>query len=712
MAKNIYGEMFDQLSVPARLEPENIARMLDEHMAANTKRSTITVSSSDNDIKKASPRRSHSAAYRAIMSVAACAVLVLGLMRYMGVDEPEVITEEPSAGNYASDYSDIHKTFQQYYVDDSDKQTLDSAIAEIEHAYNEAQGDQATVQIAEDPAVTEQTDATQLPVTDTQAPVTEPVAEDPVTVTDVEDVEEIEEEGIVLPDMSGFDLDHGIVMDGDRIFVRDGNDIRVLTSVNGIVSYNGAVEMLAQANENKELIEFYVVGNRLAAVYSVETAQPVADVEPSEEVVSDSVLDEIMGNAYAEVTENVIKHSVEVSVYEFIDGIPYQVYSYSQCGSFVEVEQTDGSVYVITDYNDYRLSPIVGVDDLDSYVPTYCVNGVKMFLEPSDILIPSRVTTTDYTVISGISVASPYVNVSVQALLGYEGRTVVTDGAVYIFGYEVANTSSTSVEKFKLTDGTVMHDGFEVIDGVALSGDGITYDGETIIISTLADTELGYVTTVRAYDESLEIISKVDFPAFLTKAQRDGSKIYLNGSDAAYAVDFEDPAAPVLIGITGEKDVSETLVEFEDGYVILTQTADGSLVLSKIIEDVNGDLSVCYDSIVFSGADVSSKALTNNDVLYVNGDLVGVPYGYFDGYDYCYTYALYRSVGNAFEFVGKFESHETDAAFEMGKAVEKDGVLYVFSEGRVYAMAAGSDALALISRADMIYSAYSGHNAW
>ena len=67
MAKNIYGEMFDQLPIPERLLPENIAKMLDEQASVVTKRSEITVSVSSEKVKPIP----HSVRYRAIMSVAA-----------------------------------------------------------------------------------------------------------------------------------------------------------------------------------------------------------------------------------------------------------------------------------------------------------------------------------------------------------------------------------------------------------------------------------------------------------------------------------------------------------------------------------------------------------------------------------------------------------------------------------------------------------------
>ena len=65
----------------------------------------------------------------------------------------------------------------------------------------------------------------------------------------------------------------------------------------------------------------------------------------------------------------------------------------------------------------------------------------------------------------------------------------------------------------------------------------------------------------------------------------------------------------------------------------------------------------------------------------VNG-YVGVPYGYFDGYDYCYKYELFRLTAEGFVRAGHIESHETEDAFEFGRARLAGGMLYIFSEGR------------------------------
>lgn len=710
MAMNIYGELFDQLTIPERLEPDNIAKMLDEHMAAQGKRSAIVVTeSSSKPVKATKPSKSsHSAAYRAIMSVAACAALVLGLMRYMSNEAP-VNVEVPTPGSYASDYEDIHKTFQKYYVDDSNKTTLDTAIAEIEHSYNEADSEVDSDEVKDTPIVT--TIPEENTPTDTTVSTPE---EQPEEVTPDEVDEEFIDEsvGVILPDISGYSIDTGIVADSGKLFVREGNAIRVFTTTPTLDLY-AYIQPVCADNEIKTLVDFSVVGDRLAVVYSVETIEAYTASEELEGNIeeTDSVLDAIITGTYSDdELVGSVSYSVETVIYQLDGDIAYIGYTQTQSGEYVGSVACDGGVYVVTDYSDYRNSPLVGVDDLDSYVPTYTVNGVKMHLAACDIFIPARITTTDYTVISGISLTKTQPETSIQALLGYEGRIILSDSAVYIFGYETETVTGTSVEIFTLTDGVVSGGGYAVLDGLALSGDGITLIDDLVVVSSIGDAGNGYYTTLRVYNEDLEIVSKVEFPALLTNVTRDSKIIYLSGSDKAYAVDLSNPYAPTLTDCDGEQDIADYLVAFEDGYVALIDD-NGKLTLTKIIEDVNGELKQCCETVVYDGAYVS-KALSNNALMYVSGNLVGVPYGYFDGLDYCYTYALYKSGVNGFELIGSFETHETNTAFEFGGAVEYGSSLYVFSQGRVYELSASEDALAFIAKADVIYSTYSGHNNW
>lgn len=712
MASNIYGELFEQLPIPERLEPDNIVKMLDEHMLAQGKRSAIAVSESSAPVKKTatSAKRGRSATYRAIMSVAACALLVLGLMRY-NANDSVINTEDPVPGSYASDYDDIHKTFQKFYVDDSNKTTLDTAIAEIEHSYNEADSSIENDVVEKNPTVTTSSDDK---VSQENTPV---IPDDEPSDIPADDHEEIIDEPshIILPDVSEYSNDLGIIADSQKLFVRDGNAIRIFTASPALDAYAYIVPECAE-NETKTMVGFTVVGDRLAVVYSVETLEVIEETQVDDnddtQPESDSVLDNIITGTFADEveTKGILKYSAEVVVYHLADDGAYIAYTQSQGGKYVDSVAGEGSVYVVTDYCDYRLAPLVGVDDLDSYVPTYTVNGEKRHLPASDILIPSKITTTDYTVISGINLAASSLETSIQALLGYEGRIKVTDSAVYVFGYETESATGTGVEIFSLSDGTVSNKGYSVIDGLALSGDGITVIGDSLIVVSISDSETGYYTTLKVYNDDFEILSKVEFPALLTNVAKDGSTLYLNNAERAYAVDLSNPLRPKLSDVDDERNICDYLVTFEDGYAALIDD-DGKLVLTKIIEDVNGELRVCAQVTVCDTA-YTSKALVNNALMYVGGNLIGVPYGYFDGLDYCYTYALYKSGVNGFELVGTFETHETDSSFEFGGAKEYNGRLYVFSDGRVYELSADENALAFVSKSDIIYSTYSGHNNW
>ena len=157
---NPYIELYEQLSVPERLEPKNIAAMLESVKAAGAMPEKTSVKpakkiafshnpapevsheeiSSEHSITRSNKSRKTTVAYRSIASIAACAALALGIFGYMNVGRPEIKTENnPGGGTYASDYDDVHKTFEKYYVGDSDKKTLDSALKEIEHSYNESE---------------------------------------------------------------------------------------------------------------------------------------------------------------------------------------------------------------------------------------------------------------------------------------------------------------------------------------------------------------------------------------------------------------------------------------------------------------------------------------------------------------------------------------------------------------------------------------------
>lgn len=719
MANNIYSELFEQLPIPERLEPDNIAKMLEENASFSRKRGGIVVSEAVTSEKTVKERKSHSATYRAIMSVAACAVLVLGLIRYTGIDNNTVLVEENHGGTFAENYDELHKTFQKYYVNEDNNKTLDSAMAEIEHSYNETEHDNVTdsVETQDTPEVTLDTEEDiEMP------PVTENVDENdvtpPETVEAPENVpDEITEEDVtvdenefVLPDASNFGSGDNIRIIGDRIFITEYDVITVIGAVGGDLSSGSVVSPVCAINEVKTLEDFFVSGDKLAVVYSVETTEPVGDniFDGTDEDMT--VLDELMADHYTEAVDGFVRHSVEIVVYDLIGETAIPVTTDVQSGRLVDMKQSGNALYVVTSYDDYRLSPIVGVSDLESYVPSYSLNGEKFYIEAGSIVIPSYMSSTDYTIISGIDLASSGMGVSIQALLGYEGRILMTDNAVYVLGYENVNgTDYTTVQTFDLTNGIVSLGEYVSVEGVALSGDSIKTINGAIVVSSLRSVESGYVTTVTVLDSALGIVSKCDIPAILTNASASADVLTLSSSKETYSLDLSDPAVPEMVTYDSKNGVGEGLVAFGDGYAVLTDI-DGVLTLSNITIDENGKVSVICDTAVFEG-EHTSKALEDNSLMFVNSEsgVIGLPYGYYDGYDFCYRYVLYRLADNGFELVGTIESHEMDTAFEYGKSVEENGILYIFSKGRIYSAVVSSQAISYLDSVSLIESTYSGH---
>ncbi len=775
---NIYSEMLSSLPVPERLSPENIALMLEENSAAKKNRAmissdlgaeskrelpkskeTVTVTRpseiytqdavaeasekpeesaagtkineiSVSEEKTPSARREKTAAgkpvrrtayYRAVLSIAACAALVFGMTRYFDNGEVAQIDTEIKGSTYASDYDELHKTFRKYYVDDEEKQTLDSAMAQIEHSYDESQGSEVSDNVTEPSQTTTPEDAVTGEVTkpqeDTTGENTVPTVPDemetqPQTPDENVSIEEVDPADTPLPEFTGEALDNAIIS-GNRIYVIDGNAVKVILTDNGQMSYIGDITPSCDMFETKTLEKVIPMGDRVALIYSSVNEEP-----ESIPVFEDNgtLVDEIFDSFYTEEQASSQVRSVEVAIYDvYQNGVISQLSVLSQNGTLVDVRSDGEYIYLVTDYDDYRNAPLTGVDDLDSYVPSYEQDGVKYYIQPENILIPGYVSTTDYTIVSGVSIGAFGVTADVQAVLGSEGKVIVTDGAVYIYGYSGGGgVDETVCEKLRLSYGMARYENSYAVEGVALAGGIYECDG-TIFVTTLKKSDTGYTTVVYAFDSEMNMLSRVEFPAAVRKVSFDGKKVYLTNGAKSYGADFSQPANPQLIDYKAqaEIDLTSNLMEFGNGYVTLTRGKDGSIVLSKIVPADGGYITEAFTTVASPTGDPTSMALGDNSVMYLDpySGYVGVPYGFFDGYDYCYRYALYRLTGAGFELVGQIESHEVDEAFEMGRSELSSGILYIFSEGRIYSATVGSS-LSVISSAELIESSYSGHSSW
>ncbi|MCD7847785.1 MAG: beta-propeller domain-containing protein [Oscillospiraceae bacterium] len=723
---SVYWEMMQNISVPERLEPDNIVAFLEAHQAesakADIRRSEIQVTpnevptSSDKNQKPekkitVSTSTKRTRIYRTVASLAACAALALGCVRYFDLGEVETVETDSKGSSYASDYDELHKTFRKYYADDEDKVTLDSAIAEIENAYNENGSDSSsdtssdTTGTEADSSVTTSTEASTEP--ESTSPTQEGASESVETVVDEPDV--TLNEGVRLPEIAEGELEDNYLICNDIIYIKDGSTVKVILSDGGTLEYIGDAVPENGLFETRVLEEICAVDSRLIAVYSVITEEPVS-IPADTTVEESSIVEDILSSVYSEEASTVTSYSAEVVVYDIsTSGSIIRASVVSQSGSYLDSVFKDGYVYVVTSYDKYQNTPLTG-DNLDSYVPTYTVNGEKLYIEATNILIPESFSTLDYTVVGGIAAALPSTPVSVQAVLGSEGKVVVCEDAVYVFGY--TGTEETSVEKLTLSGGTASFSYSATIEGVALTG-GINFEDGTLLVATLRSSESGYITAVYAFDENLNLLSEIDFPSAYQSVGFDGLVVKLGSGDQAQVADFSNPSSPAIVGTSESVDLTAGLQSFGDGYITLTEDESGHLMLAYLTTDDAGELTVSAETMV-SSEDCDSPALSDNRILYLDSanKLVGVPYKYFDGYDYCCTYAIYKLGSTGFALVGTVETHEVDDAFEFGLAELSNGILYVMSDGRVYALSVGESSVSIIGSADLIESSYSGHTTW
>ncbi len=738
---SVYWEMMQNISVPERLEPDNIVAFLEAHQLETTKATTARADEKRSEIvmtesvvptsvdnteqaekkeKKISVNSSkRTRIYRTVASLAACAALALGCVRYFGLGEVETVETDSKGSTYATDYDEIHRTFKKYYAEDEDKVTLDSAIAEIENSYNENGAESSGDSNTADSDADADTSVTTSSEAESTSPTVEGASESVETSTGSTDTDSTVtlDDGVRLPTIGEGELEDNYLICNDIIYIKDGSTVKVVLSDSGTLEYIGDAVPENGLFETRVLEEIYAVDSRLIAVYSVTTEEPVsvqADASTDSEADStDSdgyVVDDILSSVYSEEESTVTSYSAEVVVYDIgSDGSITRASVVSQSGSYLDSVFDDGYVYIITNYDKYQNTLLTG-DNLDSYVPSYTVNGEKLYIEATNILIPETVSTLEYTVVGGIAAALPSTPVSVQAVLGSEGKVVVSDDAVYVFGY--TGSEETSVEKLSLSGGTASFSYSATIEGVALTG-GITYSDGTLLVATLRSSDSGYITAVYAFDENLNLLSEVDFPTAYQSVSFEGLTVTLGSDNDISLADFSDPSNPVIVENADGVDLTLSFLGFGDGFLALTEDEGGHLMLDYLTIDSSGELAISAETMV-SSEDCDSPALSDNRILYLDSanGLIGIPYKYFDGFDYCCTYAIYKLDSTGFSLVGTVETHEVDSAFEFGRAELSNGILYVMSDGRVYALSVGGSSVSIIGSADLIESSYSGHTTW
>ncbi|MDE7279298.1 MAG: beta-propeller domain-containing protein, partial [Oscillospiraceae bacterium] len=422
--------------------------------------------------------------------------------------------------------------------------------------------------------------------------------------------------------------------------------------------------------------------------------------DPSEKTVSD---DETSASAYGgdaygedgksaipEKASAVSRTNAVVDIYNISDPAnPTHTTAYKQNGSYVSSKIADGVLYLVTAYSDYRIKPLDTMEDLDSFVPAYYLNGEKRYLAAEDIIIPGGAASTDYTVVSAINTNSADVTASVKAVLGSSNNAYCSADTLYVVGEGKTTREYSIISSFGLSDGGITYRSSGSIDGKILGHQSMNeYDGLFRIAAEITDEDGRSSVSVYVLDKSLTVVNSA-------------GQLFPNGN--ASAVRFERNYARIIDGESGESvivlDLSTTpptlaqslmgnsayLYGCSDDMLLgVGKSQDGGLTLTMY----NSETGLALNGTVFGGEndETFSNALTDRRAVLVDKEnkLIGVPayshneFGTKNSY-YVFTY----DENGSFTQKGVIEYLDVDDSMAFRRGSISGDILYVISSGRI-----------------------------
>ena len=369
---------------------------------------------------------------------------------------------------------------------------------------------------------------------------------------------------------------------------------------------------------------------------------------------------------------------VTMEIYDISGDEPEHLSTYRQCGELVSLRtDTEGNIFAVTSYRTGADS--ASGSDLDSFVPSYYINGTKQFVSPTDIFVPRGADTIDYTVVSTVSADSA----SVMAVLGSNADVYTTDSTVYVTGtLQEEGHAVTSVTSFDITSEGLVHRADTQLPGSLISHNSMAESGGSFRIATAATIE-GNIPCTNIYTLSDDLtitgvkrgllpetaVASVVYEGSTAGLVEKGSTEPALTIDLDAAEDVSEPAAP------GFDSTSKPMGS--DSSVTLGSSEEGGLVLS--LWDAEGNVT---DETRFAAELITpdSPALTDRRALLCDPDsgIIGVPVSADNFMGTVNRYYIFKAEGGSIRLLTAIEC---DYAFE--RAMTEEGRLLIFGSGRI-----------------------------
>ncbi|MDR0946485.1 MAG: beta-propeller domain-containing protein [Ruminococcus sp.] len=582
----------DNIPVPDSLSPENIANMLKSTQKISTNKKSAhktqkDVSENKPDITMStSPVTKRNVIFKITAAVAACTVLVAGLLVY-GNNTPE----KPSLGEVIT-YEDIKPPAQMSSY--SELYTIYSALA-------------------------------------------------------------IESAG--TKEFSNGITDYGVFSNGDSDIVKsDGKHI-------------------------------FCLSDGLLRIIDTETLSDICVITPS----SQPPVELFVGEDTLYLISPGKERTVSLEVYDISDlKAPEKVSDFSQCGNYVSSRLENEKLIIVTDYSDYRTTPLEGDTDLEDFVPRYFIGQTENYVDPGNIIVPANAASTDYTVISAID-SDPKKGVEVKAILGSGGAAYCSDSELFIFGNEYLSGYSI-ISKFELGD--LGYGGSVSLSGLIGGKASVSQYDDTLRVVTSSFDESGLLcTNIYVIDSKMNVINSAGTllqGEILTDVRYGGNFIFL------YTADAQKPA--LILDITAKPPVTVAVNALNDGK--LTKYTESEMLKFSFSQNDSGNLTglnlAMIDSV--SGAMIAETSLSaengifftdiTNDArsLFIDSDknIIGVPVYSFNEFGTQNRYYIYGfDTTEGFTLSTVIEYADIDDGNIFKRALITDDKLYIVGGERI-----------------------------
>jgi len=679
--KDFKGEL-DKVAIPDSLLPENVAKMLSEK-AEN--RSLISPSTANNTNTTKSPIKIKVYS-RVLASVAACAVLVVGVSTFFKNDESkEIIPAKNSGVNFetelapADDYTELYNTFQKIYATSHDNSSSGNPVVDFFSGLlggNKETNNNSQNTITEDNALGSP-ESSKGEVTDSQ----KGESNDDFSKTHSQ-VEGVDEADIIKTD-------------GENIYYIANQTLYIVSTENGKMTL-----LSKTSTENFSPVEMFLVGEKLVLISDkFEPLEENTVASKSKYSEDDVMIDWCMpaGNS-----------STQVNIFDISKkDAPTVLKSYLQDGAYISSRMLGDNLYLVTNYCDYNYAPIEDEKDLDSFVPKYYVGNEKCFISPADISIPQKVDNTNYTVVAGLDISAENPLVSIKAVLGYSGTVYASKENVYVAGLEWGEKNQyTNIVRFSLNKGNLTHTGFCKVDGYMLNQFSMDeFDGKLRVATTNGQYKRDSQSSgVYVFDGDLKKIGEITGIAETESIQSvryDKNICYLvtfRQTDPLFKIDLSDPTKPTILSEEKINGYSTYLVNYGENKLLgFGVDADDNGVQTglkvSMFNTTNGE-DVSEITSLKLGDDLQyaySEALYNHKSLLIDPvkNLIGIPVSFYDGIDQCDRfYLISYTDADGFKIIGNIETHNIDGAYQFTRGMYINDVVYAFSQGRIVSASA------------------------